>query len=107
TYWHGFNPHGFIRNVDGTFISFDVPGAMPDSMGGVANINNAGQLVGSYYDRTRVQYDRYVVHGFIRDAGGRFTTFDAPGPTYPSGINDAGMVAGSYWDGINYHCFIR
>jgi uncharacterized membrane protein len=52
-------------------------------------------------------------HGFIRDAEGEYTTIDDPqagtnasvgAGTYPNGINDAGVVVGSYVDnaGVNH-----
>jgi predicted outer membrane repeat protein len=50
-------------------------------------------------------------HGFIRDPGGTFTSFDAPGShdTYVSAINSSGVVVGNYWTGSGnqYHGFIR
>src|SRR5271154_3707278 len=39
----------------------------------------------------------------------QIVTFDVPGAvwTSPAGINDAGQVAGSWYDGTNDHGFIR
>jgi hypothetical protein len=50
-------------------------------------------MTGYYY------YGGY--HGFMRDAGGGFTTFDITGDTggtYPQAINTKGEVAGGYRD---------
>ena len=68
----------------------------------VNGINNAGQIVGNYYD------ENFMSHGFI-ESGGIFTTIDNPlavqgtDPllsygTVLNGINDAGQAAGYYYD---------
>ena len=64
-------------------------------------INNLGQIVGNYYDAS------FTSHGFIQD-GGIFTSIDNPlaaqgdpnvsQGTVLNGINDAGQVAGYYYD---------
>src|SRR5438034_2620594 len=46
---------GYLRNPDGTIVTFDVPGST-DTF--VTGINSAGQIVGSYLDRGNFQ------HGF-------------------------------------------
>ncbi len=71
-----------------TFITIDVPGAIP------RGINNRGQIVGSYNG-----------HGFLLD-NGTFSTIDVPGEnlgtservssTVAVGINDAGQIVGEY-----------
>ena len=77
-------------------ISFDVPGAQAYGTIPVA-INNEGTIAGYYYD------ENYVAHGFVRRLDGAFNTFDAPGAgtvanngngTFPTGINDSGVVSG-------------
>ena len=48
--------------------------------------------------------------GFLRDPNGNIAVFNVPGPklTYPSGINDAGQVVGTFSDGGRfYHGFLR
>jgi len=92
------------------FVSFDAPGA--SSYGTVpADMNAEGTITGYYWDAN------YVGHGFVRYADGKITTFDVPGAgttpndqngTFPTGINQFGVVAG-YMNDNNYvsHCFIR
>jgi hypothetical protein len=106
-------PHGFLRKADGTFLTFDAPGAglgagldqgtVPES------INDFGVIAGQF------QAPNYVFHGFIRDLNGSFTTVDVPGAgtginqgTLINSLNVEGTVAGAYTD-ANYitHGFVR
>jgi uncharacterized membrane protein len=52
-------------------------------------INASGQIVGGYFDGTS--------HGFAL-SGGRYTTLDVPGGTFPDahGINASGQIVGEY-----------
>lgn len=93
--------HGFLRGMDGSFVTFDAPGSQniyPSS------INAAGAVAGNYSDTSQ--------HGFLRTPGGDWITFDVPG-TFPSssgnpiGINDSGIIAGPYFDGSVMHGFLR
>ena len=79
-----------------SITSFDPPGSVKT---GASSINSAGEVTGSYTDGVN------IVHGFIRDAGGTFTTFDPPGGR----INDAGAVTGCcFYDAVGrYYGFIR
>lgn len=98
--------HGFLRLVDGTITTFDVPGsvcidfssncAMPTS------INSAGAVVGSYSDGT-------ATHGFLRDRYGDYTKLDPPGSafTQPNAINRHGEIAGLYCNTTACHGFVR
>src|SRR4051794_5951384 len=66
--------HGFIRNVDGTFVIFNVPGSgsapvMLSTSG--YGINNSGVVSGNYFDASLGKFQ-----GFIRDSGGTFVKFD-------------------------------
>ena len=73
-----------------TFTTIDVPGGfLPQATG----INNAGQIVGSYYDPPGTR------HGCLY-SGGSLTSINAPGATSTSawGINDAGQIVGRYGD---------
>jgi hypothetical protein len=105
--------HGFLRLTDGSFITFDAPGA-----GLGANlfqgtsayaINNLCEVAGGVQDSAN------VYHGFIRHPDGSFTTFDAPGAgiranqgTSASLINLRGEVAGFYLDeNSEPHGFVR
>ena len=68
------------------------------------DINNRGEIAGSYVT------GGVTAHGFIRDAGGHYTTFDAaaaPGTmTEAAGINNQGTVVGAY--GVTVpHGFVR
>jgi hypothetical protein len=108
-------PHGFLRRADGRYISFDAPGAGLGSgldEGTFAySINDLGVIAGQFEDSNT------IYHGFIRDAYGFFTTFDAPGAgtkpnqgqgTYAFSINLEGATTGIYIDENNvYHGFAR
>jgi len=74
-----------------SLTTIDVPGASSTFASG---INDAGQVVGSYFE-----YGSGYPHGFL-ESGGSFTTIDVPGAFYtmPGGINDAGQVVGGYAD---------
>jgi len=80
----------------------DVP--FPGTTSTVAiGINDAGQIVGTFAEGPRG-------HGFLRDAGGIFTTIDGPGATLTElhGINNAGQIVGFFRDITNsYHGFLR
>lgn len=78
--------HGYLRHLDGTFLTIDFPGAVNTELFG---INNAGVMVGRYRDANGIR------HGFI-DAHGVFTTVDDPNAvnTLLLGINDNGDLAG-------------
>ena len=107
--------HGFLRRPDGTFTTFEAPGAgtVAGSFEGTqpASINLEGTIAGTYIDANS------VYHGFLRSPNGTFTTFEAPGAdtnpgdfngTYPSNINDSGAITGSYQDVSNvFHGFVR
>ena len=71
-------------------------------------INNSSQIVGYYYYNWP---DNDIGHGFLYDSKkGTYTTIDYPGAmyTYPTGINDAGWIVGTYADAsYRDHCFIR
>jgi hypothetical protein len=94
---------------------FDAPGAVapPGSyLGTIGQGINAQGTVTGYFTDANV-----VVHGFVRDADGQFTVFDAPGSgtvpgsqqgTYAIDINVEGEVTGYVFDD-NYlvHGFVR
>jgi len=89
----------------GTFgISLPVPqGTFPTA------VNERGEIAG--YCVNSIE----VAHGFIRDAHGRITVFDAPGAgsrqrqgTFASDINNGGTVVGYYVDAERlHHGFVR
>jgi hypothetical protein len=92
----------FLRARDGTFPTFDPPGAIRATV--PVGINPAGAIAGWYLTLSN------VYHGFLRAPDGTFTTFDPPGSveTDPSGINPAGVITGYYLD-ANFvaHGFLR
>src|SRR5258708_7675641 len=98
--------HGFLRSPDGSFTTFDPPGTKGAQGGpgtGVAAMNGAGMITGSYNGGTRL-------HGFLRSRAGTFTRFDVPGATItaPTGINEAMEITGGYYDNHQvFHGFLR
>lgn len=74
-----------ITTFDGANSSFTYPTA----------INSVGQITGYYLGGTQGG-----LHGFLREADGTFTSFDAPEQwgapvlTFPTAINSAGQIAG-------------
>jgi uncharacterized membrane protein len=82
--------HIFVRDRDGRITTVDVP--FPN-LRGVGDINDRGQLVGTYIDAAG------GVRGFRREPDGKFTPIDVPGAgTLPLGINNQGQVVGIYGD---------
>ena len=83
---HALCSHGYLLSGS-AFTSIDITGAVSTQASG---INDAGQIVGNYYDGT-------TLHGFIYD-GTTFTTIDAPGAFLTSifRINNAGTIVGYY-----------
>jgi hypothetical protein len=106
--------HGFVRSAGGTITTFDaVP--LPTSYGStnpgtyVISINASDEVAGFYIDGVGAE------HGFLRNASGTISTFEAPnsgtGPsqgTVATGIDAAGDVIGAYTDANNaIHGFVR
>ena len=102
--------HGFLRNPNGKFTTFDAPGAGTDSYEGTGcfsdcpvSLNDAGAITGIYIDAN------FVYHGYLRSPEGKIVTVDPAGSifTFPGGINDLGSITGYYVDGNGvYHGFI-
>lgn len=89
--------HGFLRQADGTMISFD-PLSSNQTQG--LAINSIGQIAG-YYGTAAGK-----VYGFIREVGGTFITVDPSGDgraTFPSWIDDSGNVSGEGSDSRGYY----
>jgi hypothetical protein len=102
---------GNYDNTDGTSVgylgkkakyvsSFKLKGITNTGYAG-RGIDNAGDIVGWYYDSSGVQ------HGFLLPSGGKPTTIDDPGgATTPEGINNNGEISGLYTDTSgNRHAF--
>ena len=89
--------------AEGTFISFDAPGAVTGTF--PSSINPSGAITGYYSD------ENFVGHGFVRNHNGTFIAFDVPNDvsgTYPSSISSSGAITGQYGD-ENFvgHGFLR
>ncbi len=82
--------HGFLLSGS-IFTSIDAP-FVGVTRTVARRINNAGQIAGKYVLNG-------VEHGFLLDGGG-FTSIEFPlaRPTTASGINDNGMIVGTYID---------
>src|SRR5215470_5240208 len=85
-----------------SFTTFDPPGSQFISP---VSINPAGQITGYYFDANFAQ------RGFLRDADGTITTFDAPNAffgTSPNFITPQGLIVGTYVDAnFNAQPFLR
>jgi probable HAF family extracellular repeat protein len=79
---------GFLYS-NGTYTTLRDPLAVGPTTSAYG-INDAGQVVGTYFDATSG-------HGFIY-SNGTYATFDFPGAfdTVLNGINDAGQIAGDW-----------
>jgi hypothetical protein len=123
-----FVAHQFLRTVDGKITTWEAPGAgnglyqgtgfndlsaIP-GVGGlypVGSLNRAGAVTSIYLDAD------YTFHGYLRTPDGTFTTIDAPGAdttpgdfagTFPTSINDSGVITGLYLDSnFGIHGFVR
>jgi probable HAF family extracellular repeat protein len=102
--------HAFVRTADGKFKSFNAPGAdlnPADRLGTTTSgINDLGTIAGTYYDTAGVG------HGYVRQADGKFTSFEVVGAangTTPDGpLNWAGALGGFYLDAnLQFHLFVR
>jgi len=117
--WYGANDGmvgSFVRYQDGRIVTYNAPaqGAGPTSGTWAMGLNDEGETTGVTFEQT---YGFY--HSFIRKADGSFITFTPPGPCATTvdngcftwgaqGINDVGMVAGSYLTNDRvYRSFIR
>jgi len=92
----------FLRSPSGTFAEFGVPNALGN---GATAVNAAGTVTGYWTDGD------YNLHGFVRDASGTITSFDAPnagpGGTWPVVINANGDIAGFSSSSSTTTAFLR
>lgn len=118
-----FVSHQLLRKADGKITTWDAPGAGSGPYQGtgfndtptlgypVGSLTTEGTVASMYVD------SNYTHHGYVRTADGVFTTFDAPwadvtpgdgNGTWPTSINDLGVITGWYVDS-NYviHGFVR
>jgi uncharacterized membrane protein len=92
---------GFLYS-NGVFTIINVPGSINVPNGAPTlpiGINNAGQIVGTYYTSS-VSSPNPPTFGFL-DTDGVFSTISVPGSpaTAANGINDAGQIIGSFRSG--------
>src|ERR1051325_2676131 len=87
--------HGFIRDGNHNFTSFDPPGSWGTFP---MAINSKGAVTGSYYHDGADACGTFLIRGFIRAPDGNMTTFDFQNEVSPSSINSHGVVAGSVSD---------
>jgi hypothetical protein len=103
--------HSAIRFPDGSFVTFDAPGAGTGPFQGTdeAGINPVETVMGFFIDSSS------VFHGYVRAPDGTFTLVDVPGAgtgpgqgTQPFNINAPGDIAGAFIDpsSVN-HGFLR
>jgi hypothetical protein len=106
----GGTNHGFLRKVDGTFLTVDFPGT---SFNQLLGLNFRSQAVGYFADSPGFTVD----HAYIYDQiGGVFleivnplaTSSQAAGTTSTMalGLNDKGQVVGVYMVGTTMHGFV-
>jgi hypothetical protein len=95
--------HGFILTTNGTFSSFDIPGAATDSVNAI-RITASDTVVGNFVDANSIW------HGYIRTADGTVSVVDAPGASTQTGtgttiddMNTEGTIVGSVYP----HSFLR
>jgi hypothetical protein len=97
--------HSFVRSVDGTFTTIDVPGDVPYGTF-ATSINLEGVIAGFWNDSS------FLAHGFLRAPNGDLTTFDIPAGAFngiwTTGIDPDGEITGFYFD-VNFalHSFLR
>jgi probable HAF family extracellular repeat protein len=87
---------GMLRDRRGRITSFDVPGARGTE--GV-DINDRGQIVGTYSQDTSIVNDSARPRGYLLDRG-KLTRIDYPGAkvTVALGVNNRRQVVGQYVD---------
>jgi hypothetical protein len=106
---------GFLRTPDGIVTSIDPPGSQSSNGTAPQALNPAGAVTGFFQDTTAI-FPGF--RAFLRTPDGTITVFDppedvaSPGSEYivPSGINPAGVIAGSYQPQYGqpfYHGFLR
>lgn len=98
--------HGFVRDPQGQFTTFDLLPYDINYGQGTAPmaVNAAGTVAGFYLNQDGGW------SGFTRDAQGQVQTFGVPGALWTQAIamDDTGRIAGNYGNGTNdVHAFIR
>ncbi len=87
--------HGFLWDVSGTVVLFDVPGGT--GFTAARAINASGAITGYYANGNKES-------GYVRDSAGNITTFDAGTGTqtltHPLAINSNGQITGTFADDV-------
>jgi len=97
-YTDSSGPHGYIRDVNGTIATFEIPGAVGLYLVG---FNGAGEATGRSWDENNVST------AYFRSADGAISPIDPLGaPGNPEAVNAFGVVVGSVSD-VTYSGFIR
>ena len=88
------------QSAPGTYTTIDFPGAKDtvECCSAILNINDEGEIVGGYLDKSGKG------HGFLLSHGS-FTTIDVPASVYTEalGINSQGHIVGAYVDATNFN----
>lgn len=105
--------HAFIRFANGSYVTFDAPGAGSAPFLGTQalDINAQGETAGTFYDASG------LAHGFIRSRNGMVTPFEAPDAS-PAGLGTtvcqetclgaSGGITGWYFDANDVvHGYVR
>jgi len=96
--------HGFVRSNQGTFSTFNAPGAGTGAGQGTLpeSNNTTGVIAGNYID------GNFLNHGFLLNTQGNFSVFDVPGAgtgagqgTIPLANSNSGVITGEDIDGSN------
>lgn len=99
---------GFVRKANGLITRFVVRDGLRARKTYVRAINGSGAVVGEHVGNA---FDANApVGGFVRDGAGALVSFQVPGmkSTYPTAINDSGVIAGHCLDAQNVrHGFLR
>src|SRR5262249_44416689 len=91
-----------LAQGDYVFTTIDVPGAYerPGFGSYASGVNDAGQIVGGYFDAQQLEPGFPLSHG-------QYTTLDAFGAaTRALGINSAGQIVGNYGFPGSSHGFL-
>lgn len=96
----GFYSASSYSMIDGVFTTLPIPYYSSAATG----INNLNQIVGEY----TTEVGSLNFHGYFLDTDGSLTTYDFPSAerTEPTAINDAGLIVGTWSDGVASHGFL-
>ena len=105
------NAHGFVRDAQGNYTTFDLPGATNTLL---FRISDSGDITGLYTDAVvtvEILSDNIPpsspVISFVSFQNGTFTSLDIPHPNASiRGINPRGDVVGVYTDAQGDHGFL-